>query len=117
MGLPVAEGTPRTWEAGRSPSPENIEGLERIFGTVAPETGRSADATPADLSLLLGALLRQTEAITELVSELRASRADVEELREEMTGLREGLADLAALRSAKPSSDHASAPPRGAVQS
>lgn len=29
MGLAVTEGTVRTWEAGRSPHPDNIEGLER----------------------------------------------------------------------------------------
>lgn len=63
MGLPVQEGTVRTWEAGRSPSPDNIEGLERIFETQAP--GSVAPDTNADLAA----------AIRELVEELRLSRA------------------------------------------
>lgn len=43
MGLPTAEGTPRTWEAGRSPSPDNIDGLEKIFGSHSPEAEAIGD--------------------------------------------------------------------------
>lgn len=63
MGLPTAEGTPRTWEAGRSPSPENIEGLERLFETRAPAS---------DELSLISALTAQTAAISELVAQVQA---------------------------------------------
>jgi len=88
MGLPVADGTPRTWEAGRSPSADNIEGLERIFGSAAP-TERSGDgSTTAGLSALI-------EQISELVEELQLARqAQAEESR----WFREALMELGVLR-------------------
>jgi hypothetical protein len=103
MGLPVAEGTPRTWEAGRSPSPENIEGLERIFGTVAPDMDRPGDATPSGLSDLVVELRA-------LVGELRTARQERDELRAELDGFREALLELGALRRSAPEGDPASGP-------
>lgn len=35
-GYEAAETTVRTWEAGRSPRPETVTGLERLFGSQAP---------------------------------------------------------------------------------
>ena len=82
MGLPVADGTPRTWEAGRSPSADNIEGLERIFGSAAPtEMAGGADST---LTAGLSALVEQ---ISELVEELRASRQERADLLERVEAL------------------------------
>jgi hypothetical protein len=68
QGLTVSEATVKVWEsnADRRPSPENIEGLERIFKSQAP--GRDA----VDMTL--------TGAINELVAELRASREERESL-------------------------------------
>ena len=95
MGLPVAEGTPRTWEAGRSPSPENIEGLERIFGTVAPDMDRPADATPAGLSDLTAALTAQAESFAKMLAFAlerdRSVEARIRALEAETRSLRERL--------------------------
>lgn len=53
------EQTIRVWEsyAGRDPSPENIDALERIFGTEAP------GGEPADASSIVAAIDRLTAAI------------------------------------------------------
>lgn len=77
MGLPVADGTPRTWEAGRSPSPENIEGLERIFGTVAPNTETSGNGST--LAPEVSALITSISALIEEIRSARRERADLEE--------------------------------------
>lgn len=72
MGLPVVVGTVRTWEAGRNPHPDNVEGLERIFGTRSPDymDGAAGGDTLAASSDLLAALANQTAAIDRLIVRL-----------------------------------------------
>lgn len=72
MGLPVTEGTVRTWEAGRSPHPDNVEGLERIFGSAAPGN----EDAPADQTAVVAAIDRQTAALSALVDELQRWRTE-----------------------------------------
>lgn len=71
LGLDVKESTIKVWEANgdRRPGPFNLEGLERVFGTKAPEV---SPATGGDA--LLAAIAAQTEAITALVEEMRQAR-------------------------------------------
>lgn len=70
--LPVTEGTVRTWEAGRRPHPDNVEGLERIFGTRSPDYMAGSGGLisgmpgPADLTRLYELLETQTRAISQL---------------------------------------------------
>lgn len=59
-GYEAEESTVQVWEAGRSPSADNIEGLERLFGSSAPRE-------QADQSDLVA-------VIRELVEEVRLSR-------------------------------------------
>ncbi len=90
IGITVGEQTISVWEsyAGRNPSPENIDALERLFGSRAPD---QADAPDADLAA----------AIRLLVDELRASREERElvEIRlrtlEALAQVQAGLADEA----------------------
>ena len=71
-GLPVTEGTVRTWEAGRRPHPDNVDGLERIFGTRSPDFMAGSGGLisgmpgPADLTRLFELLETQTRAISQL---------------------------------------------------
>lgn len=60
-GYEAAETTVRTWEAGRSPHPDTISGLSRLFGSQAPV---EPDANGTDLALVL----------REIRDELRLSR-------------------------------------------
>lgn len=90
MGLEVSEATVKVWEsnADRRPSPYNLEGLERLFGSKAPDAGAS---TGTDLTPLVGALERQTEAINALIARLdllatSAVREGVEEALREAQG-------------------------------
>lgn len=77
LGLPVQEGTVRTWEAGRSPSPENVEGLERIFESRSPAASSDKDATvPSELVSLLRRQAEAQEATT------RAIEANTDMLRQ-----------------------------------
>jgi transcriptional regulator with XRE-family HTH domain len=87
-GLPVTEGTVRTWEAGRNPHPDNVEGLERIFGTRAPGfMGEPGDDTPGSLAL--------ATAIRELVEELRSTRQERAEQEQRLRALEAAVALLA----------------------
>lgn len=74
LGYQAEESTYRTWEAGRRPSSETVIALERLFESAAPGDGAAAQTDVA------AAIDRQTEAITALVDELRASRLDRERL-------------------------------------
>lgn len=77
-GYEVADTTVRTWEAGRRPSQENLEALERLFSSRVP-----AEPQPTgDISALVAALTAQTEAINGLVRELAAARQETADLRE-----------------------------------
>lgn len=70
IGVKVGEQTISVWEsnAGRNPSPENIDALERLYASQAPlERPQSGDATAA-------AIDRQTLVLSELVDELRKGR-------------------------------------------
>ena len=73
-GLPVAEGTVRTWEAGRNPHPDNVEGLERIFGTRSPDYMDTSGqgATPG---LDVSAYLARVDGLVGLVTDLVAQNA------------------------------------------
>lgn len=68
MGLPVQEGTVRTWEAGRAPSPDNVEGLARIFETPAPGAEATTDSA---------AYLARIDALVEQLAEDRAVIRDL----------------------------------------
>ena len=61
LGLEASEQTVRVWEsyANRRPSPENIDGLERIFGTRSPEAEESAQ----DVAAVVAAIDRLTDAV------------------------------------------------------
>lgn len=67
MGLTATEATVKVWQANgnRRPGPENLEGLERIFGSRAPEPPGHAD------DALASAIRDQTRVFSELVAELR----------------------------------------------
>lgn len=71
QGVEVTEQTIRVWESNsdRRPSPYNLEALERVFGSTAPETAAG------DMGDVAAAIDRQTEVIKELVAELRFARA------------------------------------------
>lgn len=78
------EGTVRTWEAGRKPSPDNIEALERVFGSRAP------DQPPEGETALAAAIFAQNELLRQLVAETQASRAAQETIAQalgELAGL------------------------------
>lgn len=68
-GYEAADTTVRTWEAGRSPRPETIAAMERLFDSSAPadEVGVGGE--------IAAALDRQSSAIEALVEELRLARA------------------------------------------
>jgi transcriptional regulator with XRE-family HTH domain len=76
LGYDAQPSTVAVWEASRTPRPETLDGLERLFGTRAPRD------EPTDLA---AAIRAQTEAMRELVEELR-------EAREGRQGRDEGLA-------------------------
>lgn len=85
QGLVVTEATVKVWEsnADRRPSPENLEGLERIFGSTAPGT----ETPTGDQSALIAALDRQSNAIEALVVLLaRREGITLLELAEEAEG-------------------------------
>lgn len=88
QGVEVGEQTIRVWESNvdRRPSAYNLEALERIFGSTAPERGAAGDsaAIVAAIDRLTVAVERQTEervawerelvaAIGELVRSARSS--------------------------------------------
>lgn len=59
------------WEAGRSPHPDTIEALERMFGSRAPrETPVSTDAGLAQMIAAQTEVLRE---IRDLLADLRGS--------------------------------------------
>lgn len=90
-GLPVTEGTVRTWEAGRSPHPDNVEGLERIFGTRSPGfMGAVVSDDTSGTAALVTALTAQTAAISRLVEVL--SRLTLPNAQEQAE-MREALAE------------------------
>jgi transcriptional regulator with XRE-family HTH domain len=64
MGLPVTDATVKVWEsnANRRPSPDNLDGLARIFGSQPPDL----TSPPSDLAA----------AISSLTDELRAWREE-----------------------------------------
>jgi hypothetical protein len=67
LGLEASAQTVRVWEsyAGRNPSPDNIDGLEQIFGTEAPGADEGNDT-----AALVAAIQAQTTAINALVGRL-----------------------------------------------
>lgn len=67
LGYEAEESTVQVWESGRNPSAENIEGLERIFGSPAPREAQGA----GDMAALIAA---QTAVLSEIRDELRLSR-------------------------------------------
>jgi hypothetical protein len=73
LGYEAEESTVQVWESGRSPSVDNIEGLERIFGTTAPV---EAD----DRSDLVAAIRELTAAVREVRQEQRQSASFLTEL-------------------------------------
>lgn len=72
-GYEAEVSTIRVWEAGRTPAPETIEGLERLFGSKAP---RDVPAQ-TDTAALVAAIDRQTAAIGELVDAIRGDRVSL----------------------------------------
>lgn len=76
-GYPATVGSVRVWESprGRDPKPDTIQGMERIFGSVAPSdaAGRSDDA-------LLAAVERLTEAVEALPLRIATALRQVSEL-------------------------------------
>jgi transcriptional regulator with XRE-family HTH domain len=70
-GLQAEDSTYRTWEsnANRRPAPDTVAVLEQMFSSTAP-----SDDVGAGSPDVAAAIDRQTEAIRELVDELRASR-------------------------------------------
>lgn len=117
MGLPVVVGTVRTWEAGRNPHPDNVEGLERIFGTRSPDymagAGPLGGDTPVPaaylerIDALVGELQADRALIRELVAELRAARAEAE-------GYAAAVRELGSRGRAAPEDGHAGGPPADA---
>lgn len=71
MGLEVKEQTVKVWEsnADRRPDPNNIDGLERLFGSRAPVAASDRDQGAVAL-----AVAEQTEVLRQLVEETRMSR-------------------------------------------
>lgn len=79
-GYEAADTTVRTWEAGRTPRPETVEALERLFDSPAPrETGLDRDALVAAIAEQTAAMRELTAAISALVGQ--SSRSDVVERR------------------------------------
>ncbi len=95
QGLTVSEATVKVWEsnADRRPAPENIAGLERIFGSAAPTT----ETPSSDLAA----------AISGLVAELRADREEHRQL----TEMRLRSLELAVERLSRQAIEAGSAPP------
>lgn len=108
-GLPVQVGTVRTWEAGRKPHPDNIEGLERIFGTRAPASAPPEGDTLAGGAALIDALSDQTAAINALVLRLDELLPS-ERVREMLAWAAERMP--AESRSPDPKRDHDGSPAR-----
>lgn len=78
VGVKVGEQTISVWEsyAGRNPSADNIDALERLFGSQAPlGATESGDATAA-------AIDRQTEVFRQLLDEQRMTRIAQETIAE-----------------------------------
>lgn len=100
MGLTVSEPTVKVWESNgnRLPAPENLEGLERIFGSQAP--GKEPTESP-DLA----------RAIKDLVGELRQWRT---EDRVEIAALRRAVVALGG--SILPAPEDAESPAQPAPQ-
>lgn len=76
VGVEVSEQTIRVWEsnADRRPSPANLDALERIFGSQAPERPAEQDtgALIAALTEHTAALRQQSDVISALVRVLLA---------------------------------------------
>lgn len=91
QAVDVSEGTVRAWETARAgdtkrlPSPENVESLERLFGTPAP--GRDLAGTVLDQLLQLV----KTQA-----AEISALRRELAEDRQDASSERAALADILA---------------------
>lgn len=87
MGLEVSEATVKVWEsnANRRPNPYNLEGLERLFESAAPDQAQVDDGS------LVAALHDQTKAISALVSRLDDLSGAVAELLRDR--VREGASD------------------------
>lgn len=87
IGVTVGEQTISVWEsyAGRNPSAQNIDALERLFGSQAPDQ----PAEQGDMSALIAAIREQTRAMDELVKELRAAREVTPDVRAEVAELKD----------------------------
>ena len=81
-GWRIPQSVYAEWESGRRlPADANLARLEEFYGsTGAPEATQTPDA-------LVAALMAQTAAITELVSELREARGLSQEVRERVAAV------------------------------
>lgn len=86
QGLEVTEATIKVWEsnADRKPSPYNLEGLERIFGSKAPVAGPGRGDTVPGLADLVAAISSLVAAIEQDRQERTATRKLVEENRQKI---------------------------------
>lgn len=89
IGVRVGEQTISVWEsyAGRNPSADNLDALERLFGSKAPER---ADGQGDVAATLAAAIDRQTDA---LLSAIRDREAALARRDEEIAALLQELAD------------------------
>lgn len=110
LGLTVSEDTVKVWEsnADRRPSP-NLEGLERLFGSKAPERSNHAEQPG-----LVAAIRDQTQAISELVALLHPLVADATEGKE--SRLRTVEAAVALLARPDGATRRARSAPRGTTE-
>jgi transcriptional regulator with XRE-family HTH domain len=83
IGVQVSEQTIRVWEsnADRKPSPGNLDALERLFGSQAPERPAGDDNAVA------AAIDRQTEVLRELIELLRSDREASQAVRERVAAI------------------------------
>jgi transcriptional regulator with XRE-family HTH domain len=100
MGLDVTEATVKVWESNgdRRPSPYNLEGLERIFGSSAPTSAASTSSLEATMVSLLEELRvdrearrAQIDALIRTLVEDRLARSAFEQ------GFVEALTELASI--------------------
>lgn len=73
IGVKVGEQTISVWEsyAGRNPSPDNIDALERIYGTQSPDTKKDGDDSAVAAAIREQTLMLE-RLLTPLLEELRA---------------------------------------------
>ncbi len=67
-GYEAEESTVQVWEAGRSPSATNIEGLERLFGSTAPREREDQGDLAAVIAAQTVAIGRQTDVLERVLA-------------------------------------------------